>query len=284
MKPGPPPLSDLPERQTDDPRIRTLLEEGPLYRSTEYKTTGRSRLPGEIEMPCGSPRCGKQQVHDLQKDSSHEHALYLCRNCRVGTHRFLLEWDRHHEDHLHTDPLMGDTITRSEVGKVTKTGQFPPIADRLLSALEKRLGETRSNYYRTARRLRNLNLGIGAVAYLRRVVEEMANDLLDIVVEEAELAGSIKIDLTELKRVREGRVFEQKMEFAKAALPTRLTPGGHNPIEKLHALASAGLHGESEEECVRIFDSAWPVFEFFFAELPERLTREKEFRKQVSEL
>lgn len=261
-----------------------LLQDGPLYRSTEYATAGRSRLPAEVDMHCGSTRCGKTQVHDVQPESTHEHALYTCRNCRTGTHRFLLEWDRHHEDHVHTDPLMGETITRSEVGRVTKAGQYPPIADRLTADLERRLGETRSDYYRTALRLRNLRLGIGAVAYLRRVVEEMANDLLDVVVEQAQLDGTENVDIAELQRVRDGRVFEQKMDFAMAALPARLTPGGHNPIKRLHALASAGLHGEPEDDCVKIFDAARPVFEYFFAELPGHLTREREFRKQVSEL
>jgi hypothetical protein len=283
-RPGPPPRDpQLPFPANETETVRQLLQEAPLYRPAEYRVLGLVRLPATIEMFCSSTTCAKAQLHDLQQGSVLEHATYQCRNCKSGKYRFMLEWDRFHEDEQRSGPLGVDTVYY-EVGNVTKVGQQPPPNDRISSALEKRLGKTRASYYRTALRLRTFNLGIGALAYMRRVVEEMAGVLLDTVADEAELEGTIKVDREKLREVRNSRTFDDKMEFAKAILPTRLAPGGHNPIDKLHDVTSAGLHGESEEACLRTFDAARPVFEFFFAELPERLTKEKEFRKQVSDL
>jgi hypothetical protein len=274
----------MPEGSREDGRVRKLLEEYPLYRATDYRTLGEVSLPAEIEMFCSSQKCNKPQIHELQQDGTLDYARYKCRNCRSAIHRFLLQWDRYHESEEHGGGPMGPTVFHYEVGTVAKAGQSPPIAEQLPPGLQARLGQTRSKYYQTAIRLRNFGLGIGSLAYLRRVVEEMANNLLEIIVEEAQLENSGTIDQERLKVVRESRVFDDKMEFAKAALPPRLTPGGHNPIDRLHDLASAGLHGESEEECIKTFDAVRSVFEFFFSELPERLTKEREFRKQLSDL
>ena len=168
-----------------------------------------------------------------------------------------------------------------EVGNVAKVGQYPELREPVSPELAKKLDEDHLKYYRTAIRLRNFNLGIGALSYIRRVVEDTVNDLLDVVIDEARRDGE---DVTELERAKAGHNFDAKMEIAKCKLPKRLMPGGHNPLDKLHDLASSGIHALSDEQCSDKFDQAREVFEFFFEELPRRQAREAKFTKSLSDM
>ena len=60
--------------------------------------------------------------------------------------------------------------------------------------------------------------------------------------------------------------------------------GGHNPLDKLHKVASVGLHGLTDEECIKDFDAARTVFEFFFENLPKQQESEQQFGKALSDL
>jgi hypothetical protein len=46
-------------------------------------------------------------------------------------------------------------------------------------------------------------------------------------------------------------------------------PGGHNPLDKLYAPLSAGLHGESDDDCLAIFSDARFAFEYLFKNFAE---------------
>jgi hypothetical protein len=52
-------------------------------------------------------------------------------------------------------------------------------------------------------------------------------------------------------------------------LPKTIRRGGHNPIAKLHDLASNGLHNKSDDECVDIFDRCKGAFEYVIERLQE---------------
>lgn len=178
---------------------------------------------------------------------------------------------------------MGSTSRKVISGCVVKYGQFPPPSDRISNQLGRRLGDEHQAFYETAIRLRNHGAGIGAMAYLRRVVEDTARELVAIVADEAGREGD-KVDSEEIRRVSEGRDIGAMIDLAKRVLPTRLLAdaGAHNPLERLHRLASVGIHGRTDEECVAEFDECRVVFEFFFEELPKRHEREAAFRKAVA--
>lgn len=211
---------------------------------------------------------------------------YSCKNCAATPRevRFAMRWElARRTDTLHGGPFGTFDVEIAE-GRVTKYGQFPEIAERVSTDLAKQLDETYLRYYRNAVRLRNFGRGIAALAYMRRVVEDNVNQLLDIVVEEAKLAGDTSVDVEEMERVKAGKVFDKKIEYAKAKLPSRLLVGGHNPLDKLHAVTSEGIHALTDDECVEIFDGARLVFEYFFENLPEQHRKEREYGRAVSKL
>jgi len=69
-----------------------------------------------------------------------------------------------------------------------------------------------------------------------------------------------------------------------ASSPPHLRPGGHNPIERLHDIASEGIHSRPEEECIEIFDSSRLVFEYLFKNLQLSAAEAKAFVEKLSEL
>ena len=112
-------------------------------------------------------------------------------------------------------------------------------------------------------------------------MENKVNALLDLIAEAArnEKVGSKHLE--EIEAVKKSRHVDDKIKVASEVLPSHLKPGGHNPLDKLYGPLSAGLHGESDDECLTIFSEARFVFEFLFKNLTES---NEEIRKYVQRL
>ena len=144
------------------------------------------------------------------------------------------------------------------------------------------LGKEDVELYKKALINANFSHGIAALAYFRRVVENKVNDLIDLI---ADAARNAQFELEQVARIEEiksDRHLDTRIEFASKILPLHLRPGGHNPLDKLYAVASAGLHGESDEECLRIFEEARFVFEYLFKNLTVTNEEAREYVKRLS--
>ena len=136
-------------------------------------------------------------------------------------------------------------------GYSQKSASTPISAERIPAALVKQLEKEDLDFYEKAVRLRNHGLGIASLAYLRRVIENRTNDILDVL---SEIAASHEFAGEELAKIEDAKTskrFDDKISYAAKLMPPHLRPGGENPIDKLHDLASDGLHSKSEEECIR---------------------------------
>lgn len=126
---------------------------------------------------------------------------------------------------------------------------------------------------------RNHNLGIAAIAYVRRVVEDKTNELIDVIAAQAGSIGVNPEDVAVLTAIKEQRIsFDEKLKLASEAIPASLKPDGANPLYALYSLLSSGMHARTEEECIAIFDEIQDVFEYVFA----RLRAEIEDRNKVA--
>jgi hypothetical protein len=67
--------------------------------------------------------------------------------------------------------------------------------------------------------------------------------------------------------VKGSRHLDAKIEYASKILPPNLRPGGHNPLDKLYRIASTGLHGKSDDDCLEEFNGAQFEFEYLFKNL-----------------
>jgi hypothetical protein len=164
-------------------------------------------------------------------------------------------------------------------------GQYPELEERISEALATALDATNLKLYKNALRMRNFNLGLAAVAYMRRVVENKMGEMLDILHETAVTHG---IDPTIVARHQEMRAekrFSVKIDYAGHLLPPSLRPAGKpNPMAILHELASEGLHAKSDADCIDVFDKCRATFEYVFGKMKIEAEEAKNFVKSMADL
>lgn len=157
--------------------------------------------------------------------------------------------------------------TTTVITKVQKLGQYPALSLDIPKGLEKNLGAEAISLYKKALANRNEGFGLGAVTYIRRVVEDKTNELIEVA---AKLAESYSVDAEVVKQIAtaEGRAtYDQKLKLAAMVLPDALLIEGVNPLAALYSLVSEGVHALSEEECITVADETTSVFEFVFTNL-----------------
>ena len=237
----------------------------PLYRVLHYRCHPSQQalyLPDTIESHCQNQDCNGVRFWQLQGKSglgttAFSEAVYICKNCNQQRQTYYLLWNR----------------KVREVSSFQKVGQYPPpeeIIPRELGAALTKKSKEDLQYYKNALRCRNFNFGLGALSYLRRVVENRMNQLLDLIAELAKAHNFEPPQIVELETIKTSRTFDEKITFAAGILPPSLRPGGHNPVDLLHDIASDGIHNKSDEDCIALFDVSRQVFEYLFKELQVR--------------
>lgn len=172
----------------------------------------------------------------------------------------------------------------SAVCPVTKIGQFPPLSRRIPRDVERILDKTEVDLYRKAITSRHLRYGIGALAYLRRIVEDQMNTIIDLLADAADKEGCSEQART-LRELRTQRVFSAKVEAVGRNLPERVKPPGQpNPLGILHELTSEGIHGHNEALCIATFDRCRAAFEFVIQRLKSMQREEDQYRKALATL
>jgi hypothetical protein len=269
---------------TDDAleaKLGNILETWPLYRELRY--TGAesvANLPQLIRLHC--PLCINTQWWDRQTVFLYSAGLqhhptsdksgfccgkYGCRNCKGRIINFFYFWGYDKGESL-----------------FFKVGQHPPLEERLSPELERQLKGENMDFYRKALRSRNFNYGLGALAYLRRVIENQMNDLLDMIAQAAREANVAAPALQRLEEVKASRRFDDKVTYAAGILPPYLRPGGRNPIDLLHDIASEGIHAKPDEECIEIFDKSRLALEYVLKNLEVGAAEARAFVKELHEL
>lgn len=247
-------------------KLRDILTSWPLYR--EYRYTGAdgiTTLPPVISHYCYF--CKKDQYWDAAyasaaRKSGFSNEMYTCRNCKAALLHYYFFWS-------------------AEAGKTNslfiKVGQYPAQMAEPPAELATQLDSDDLDFYKKALTSRNFSFGLAALAYLRRVVENRMDDLLDLIAQAAAEAGFAQDLLNELTQAKKSSRFDDKVTYAAKILPPHLKPGGQNPIDLLHDLASEGLHARTEDDCLEIFDKSKYVFEYVFRQLKVHDQEKKTF-------
>jgi hypothetical protein len=171
--------------------------------------------------------------------------------------------------------------------EVMKVGQYPEPSVKLSKALSNNLGKEASGLYRKALICRNNGFGLAAVGYMRRVVEDKTNELIEIA---ATLAESHAVDAATVSKMRAAADsttytrYEDKLQVAATVFPAGLKVGTVNPLAVLYTLVSKGLHGLSEPDCIAVADETKDVFEYVFEKLKAEVTDRRAFEERVKKL
>jgi len=166
------------------------------------------------------------------------HVQGVCQSCKTKID-FLIrstsdkDWDKRQD---------GMTIT------IQKVGQFPSYEIGLNTALKKYLNDEDQSNYKKALVCLSTSYGIGAYAYLRRVIE---NEIKRII---QDIAG---LDFDGAEYVRTAyEAFKVDFQMSKLIdvvnkyLPGSLKELGDNPIRLLYEQLSGGIHEFTDEQCI----------------------------------
>jgi hypothetical protein len=219
-------------------------------------------------------RMGTPQYQNLEGISGGYNSVwYLCGLCNKN-HLIVMYRTVATEQRRSRQRTSGITVrstppaTVTVVTKVQKIGQFPAQSIDIPKGLVKSLGEEAISLYKKALINRNAGYGLGAVTYIRRVVEDKTNELIEVA---AKLAESHSVDASIVKQIRNATVerttYDQKLKLAATVLPESLLIDGVNPLYELYNLVSEGIHGLCEEDCIAVADETASVFEFIFTNL-----------------
>jgi hypothetical protein len=269
-------------------QLSEVLTKWPLYRSFVYTgrschsekigyNGGRSRfgfLPKQIRLFCNAKECGYETLWEISEITVYFGSEYIkrhsygCRNCGNSTVNYCFIWQEHQSHNI-----------------FVKIGQYPELEERVPDTLKNALDGDDLKLYKNALRMRNFNLGVAAVSYMRRVIENRMNDMLEILHETAISHNAPAELIARHQEMKAEKRFSAKVEYAGALLPASLRPSGKpNPMAVLYELASDGLHAKSDEECVDIFDACRRTFEYVFGKLRVETEDAKNFVTGMSVL
>lgn len=170
---------------------------------------------------------------------------------------------------------------------VMKVGQYPEPSVDLPKGLEKNLGKDGATLYRKALICRNSGYGLAAAGYIRRVVEDKTNELIEIAAQLAEshdVGGELVARMRQIGSSTEYTRYEDKLQVAATVFPDSLRVGGMNPLKMLYALVSKGIHSLDEAACVEIADQTTGVFDYIFTNLRAQIADKKTYVEKFQKL
>jgi hypothetical protein len=251
-------------------RLGEILATGPLY--TPYLIPAEiEQFPATIQLFCAG-ECEKEQTFECfhrytGRGSANDRAwgelvAYRCRNCQKRSQKYWYVW------------------TEKSFYKV---GQSPELLELIEPKLNAALGDSKI-LYRKAIRSRAFGFGIGALSYLRRIIEDTTDNLMDLLREDKWDAWT-KEERHEFEVARNTYQYSQKISYAAAKiLPPSVFASGRDSFAALHDVTSSGLHGKTEEECIELFDRCNLIFTHGFRILHQHKQEREDFAAQLRAL
>jgi len=229
-------------------QLRSFLEKQPLYSKLALDLSIYANLPypDVLELACGE--CGQSRPfreHCVRQSgaglgtggpravtSDVYGFVYECTGCSNALWRCWVE-------------------VNAEDSWVRKVGQLPPWSIAVSEDLERHLGPAAEHYKRALACL-SQSYGLGACAYMRRVLEDTIDPLLKLELEVRRAEGADANEVDEISAAIEGKRFDTKTEIAYRHAPKAIIVHGNNPLKLIHDKLSIGVHRLDEDQCVEI--------------------------------
>jgi hypothetical protein len=265
-------------------RVAEFLESSPLYSPLHLKlkdeVSAGDLTPGAISLHCR--KCADQATTTWTPGSDkglrYENITFTCVRCKSTEIRFWLRI----EPHPWRRAGGGSTETANSAHTMRKVGQWPPWHDRISADIEHALEQNgeQLDLYKKASDCMRFGYGVGALAYFRRVVEDTADTILEIIRDTAQAEGDEKAAAA-ADDARQGKDVESKLKMAAASVRNLPRPGGVNPLQRLYDDYSIGIHRKSDEDSLATAVDMKSVFDFSIKILAAHAREAKAFAEQL---
>lgn len=219
--------------------LRDFLEKEPLYHPVRIPAGFKNSYywPANISYWCRTDKSEKtfKNFNTRQVKAVAQEHTYTCTDC-----------GREEMDIFTVGYIRGD----ASQGWVEKIGQYPPYRIEPSRNMKRFLKRDDEDLYKKALICLSQSYGLGALAYLRRVVENQAREFLLLLAEIRQQEGASDDDLKKLRELAESKDVESMLKKALEIYPNYLRPGGENPMAVIYGVARGGIHRGSEEGCV----------------------------------
>lgn len=161
-----------------------------------------------------------------------------------------------------------------------KFGEFPRKDLKHNKQLSKFYKKDKDLYIKASTCLSH-GFGVGAFAYMRRIVENNISNLLELIADGYDSDESVISALNELKKESP---MSDKIEIANNALPSSLKPSGINPLKTIYKVLSEGVHKLSDEECLNKAKQIDQCMLFIISELANHKKNVEMLKENLSSL
>lgn len=188
---------------------------------------------------------------------------YSCANCRTHSkiYAIMARWN--------TDIDEGETI---------KVGEWPPFGPKVSARVISILGENK-DLFLMGRRSEVQGLGIGALAYYRKVIDNQKDAIIDEIIRVVRRAGSFESHIEKLKSAKTENKFKDAVELIGDALPQALLINGYNPLALLDQAISKGSYVNNDTDALKLAAALRKIL----SELAERVARALEDQTALDE-
>ena len=253
------------------PGIEVLIKDFMVQK--KYSAIGMA-VP-HIQLHCTSEVCNGVRYFDSADENwissekyNNNFAVYCCRNCRKQLKTFALgsEYDK----------ARGKWRVK-KYGEDPAFGSVTPVRAYVL------IGGARELFVQ-GRRSEDEGMGIGALAYYRRVIESQKNRIFDELIRVIGKINPENAVLDEIIAAREITPFTKAVESISYPLPRSLDINGHNPLTLLHSALREGSHKHDDSEYLELAVSVRTILFEFSEKLAHALKEESMLNAAVTRL
>jgi hypothetical protein len=197
------------------------------------------------------------------------HGLYVIRYTCSVCYNTKLQWFVE----LQFDVTNGQTYFR-------KVGQLPPFDISTPRDVEKRLGKKEVAFFRNARVCISQGYGIGACIYLRRLIEDQIDALLEIHLETRQEEGAKEEELERIKVIINEKMLENKIKL----VTTKEEGTTIYPVGAMYDRLSDAIHNYSDNESIAVAQDVSEMFVDLIVRLKEQRKAQQEHLERLKRL
>ncbi|MGD2097329.1 MAG: hypothetical protein PVG35_07080 [Desulfobacterales bacterium] len=260
-------------------KFEDFLSKYPPGEAQAVSNLGIKRSPNSIpilmkprlKLHCPNSICGGVRFFDsyqtkkvpLSEKWTRIFLHYSCANCRTHSKIFA---------------IMARWNTDIDEGEAIKIGEWPPFGPRVSARVISILGDHKDLFLMGCRS-EIQGLGIGALAYYRKVIENQKDHLIDEIIRVMRRTGSADSHIEKLKSAKKEKQFKDAVELIGDALPQALLINGYNPLALIDQAISKGSYVDNDADALKLATALRKIL----SELAERVVRALEDQTELDE-